>query len=319
MSLDPRLRSSKEEPLFIIAVVFSSLCWLLVALTVVGIPTGLAILAFVLIGHAIFLAHVKGNGVRVSERQLPELFARCQAAASRLGLAQVPEIYVLQSGGVLNAFATKLLSRKFVIIYSELADQCADPRQLDFVIGHEMGHLAAGHLAWNAFLLPAHVMPWLGPAYSRAREYTCDRCGFAFVGSLEPSLRGLAVLAAGGKLAGAIDLQEFMRQRIDCGRFWMAVRELCMSHPYLCKRAAALQELAVPGSTNALGRTPFAYPLAPLLGISVGGASSMTLIVALYLAFVTATIGSALKSARTAAHSGSRHTMSAQVGDPPAD
>jgi Zn-dependent protease with chaperone function len=313
MSLDSRLRSPKEEPLFIVAIAFSSICWLLVAITIVGIPTALVCLLFLLVGHAIFLAHVKGNGVRVSERQLPELYARCQAAASRLGLAQTPEIYVLQSGGLLNAFATKLLSRKFVIIYSELANQCADPRQLDFVIGHEMGHLAAGHLAWNAFLLPAQLMPWLGPAYSRAREYTCDRCGYEFVGTLEPSLRGLVVLAAGGKLAPAIDLQEFMRQRVDSGRFWMAVRELCMTHPYLCKRAAALQELALPGSTERVGRNPLAYPLAPVLGISVGGASSFAMIMAIYLAFVTATIGSALKNTHAAAHPVSQKTVNAGV------
>jgi Zn-dependent protease with chaperone function len=300
MSFDPRLRSSKERPLFLIAAVFSSFCWLLIAVTIVGIPTASLFLAFVLVGHAIFLAHVKGNGVRVSDRQLPELYARCEAAAQRLGLAQVPEIYVLQSGGILNAFATKLLSRKFVIIYSELVNQCADPRQLDFVIGHEMGHLAAGHLAWNAFLLPAHLMPWLGPAYSRAREYTCDRCGYEVVGSLEPSQRGLAVLAAGGRLAGAVDLQEFMRQRINAGSFWMAVRELCMSHPYLCKRAAALQELAVPGSIEPVRRSPFAYPLAPIFGISVGGPSALALIMVVYLAFISATLGNVLKKSSTA-------------------
>src|SRR6202048_3338587 len=82
------------------------------------------------------------------------------------------------SHGILNAFATKLLSRKFVIINSALADACTDPRQLDFVVGHELGHLAAGHLAWNALLLPFHLVPWLGTAYSRARGYTRDRAGF---------------------------------------------------------------------------------------------------------------------------------------------
>jgi Zn-dependent protease with chaperone function len=295
MPFSPQLRSPKELPLFIVSVIFSSIAWLLVALTIVGIPTALGGLAFVLIGHAIFLAHVKGNGVRISEHQLPDLYARCQAAAFKLGLTTVPDVYVLQSGGVLNAFATKLLSRKFVIIYSELANQCHDPRQLDFVIGHEMGHLAAGHLAWNAFLLPAHLMPWLGPAYSRAREYTCDRAGYEFVNALEPSLRGLAVLAAGGKLAATVNLEEFMRQRAETGRFWMAVRELCASHPYLCKRAAALHELAMPGTAQPVGRNPLAFPLAPILGISVGGPSSLALILMIYLALVSATLGSAMR------------------------
>jgi Zn-dependent protease with chaperone function len=224
--------------------------------------------------------------VKLSETQLPDLYGRCKAAAYKLGLDEVPEVYVVQSGGVLNAFATKLLSRRFVIIYSELVNQCADPRQLDFVIGHEMGHLAAGHLAWNAFLAPAQLIPWLGPAYSRAREYTSDRCGHAFAGELEPSLRGLVVLAAGGKLAGQVELQEYMQQCLETGTFWMAVRELCMTHPYLCKRVVALADREAPRSTRSVRRNPLAYPLAPILGVSVGSASSVAVLFGLYMAIV---------------------------------
>src|SRR5258708_5184037 len=147
-TFDPKLRHPNEGPLF--AVMARALC----------------------------LATIKGTGVRVSARQFPELDARCQRAAQSLSLPSPPEVYLIQAGGALNAFATKLLSRKFMIIYSDLADECEDPRQLDFVIGHEMGHLAAGHLRWNAFLWPFMLMPWLGAAYLRAREYTSDRCGY---------------------------------------------------------------------------------------------------------------------------------------------
>lgn len=152
--------------------VFSSIVWLVLIVSVVGILYGAFILLFMLMAPALFLAHVRGNGVRVSERQLPDLNARVRAASEKLGLPQPPEVYVIQAGGVLNAFATKLLSRKYVILFSDLMDQCHDPRQCDFVVGHEVGHLAAGHLRWNAFLAPYHLLPWLGTAYSRAREYT---------------------------------------------------------------------------------------------------------------------------------------------------
>jgi Zn-dependent protease with chaperone function len=286
MALDPRLRTSREGILFAVGLGLSVLCWLLLILSLVGILYGALVIAGVAITHAVFLARVRGNSVRLTARQLPELYARCAAAAHKLGLREVPEIYLMQSGGTLNAFATKLLSRKYVILYSSLVDACQDQRQLDFIVGHEIGHLAAGHLAWNAVLAPLHVMPWLGPAYSRAREYTSDRCGLHVVGELEPALRGLAVLAAGGKQAMRVDLQEFMDQRHDSGRFWMAVCELVMTHPFLSKRAAALTEHVTPGTVKPVGRNPFAYPLAPLLGISVGGPSSLALIMLLYVAIV---------------------------------
>lgn len=271
MALDPRLRSPKEQPLFVIGVVISALCWIALVVTLVGLIYGIPILLAVLLAHAFFLAHIRGNGVRVSERQLPALYARVKAAAARLGLAEVPDVYVIQAGGSLNAFATKLLSRRFVIVHSDLVDECRDERQLDFVIGHELGHLAAGHLAWNLFLAPFLMMPWLGAAYSRAREYTCDRAGYAAVGELEPALRGLAVLAAGGKLAAEVNLPAFMEQREETTGFVPATLELLSSHPYLCKRAAALQEWLAPGTAPEVSRNPLAYPFAPLFSVFAGG------------------------------------------------
>src|SRR5438045_287723 len=124
----------------------------------------------ILFAHALYLAYVKGNAVRVSEVQFPEIHERAKVAAQKLDLSKLPETYVLQQGGLLNAFATKLLSRHYIILNSDLVDGCQDPRQLDFVIGHEMTHLAAGHLSWNAVLAPFRLLPWVGPAYSRACE-----------------------------------------------------------------------------------------------------------------------------------------------------
>jgi Zn-dependent protease with chaperone function len=299
MAFDERLlRSPKEPPLFAIGVVLSAIAWTALAVTVVGILYGVLILAFILMAHALFLANIKGNGIRISERQLPQLHARVRAAAQKLGMPYVPEVYLLQSNGMLNAFATKLLSRRFVIIYSSLADGCQDPRQLDFVIGHELGHLAAGHLQWNAFLAPYRLVPWLGAAYSRAREYTCDRCGMLAAGDIEQATRGLVVLAAGGRHAAWVDLAAFEEQRLESGSFWMSVLELVSSHPYLCKRAAALREWSQPGSVTPVTRNPFAYPLAPLLGIAAapgGGAASAAVML---VAFVGVMAAIAVQGAR---------------------
>jgi len=295
MAFDPRLRSPKEEPLFVIGVIFSSVIWLLLIVSIIGLFYGGIALVFVLIAHALHLAHVQGNGLKISEHQLPDLYERVKRAADKLGLPRVPDVYVLQSGGILNAFATKLLSRRFVIIYSELVDHCQDPQQLDFVVGHEIGHLAAGHLTRMFFLLPFRLVPLLGPAYSRACEYTCDRAGLAVVGQLEPSLRGLCVLAA-GRLASRADLQAFADQRSASGGFWMSIFELVSTHPYLCKRAAALQEVAAPGTVKPVSRNPLAYPLAPFLGVAASGSMQSSLLVAiLVFAFFFAMAVPALK------------------------
>jgi Zn-dependent protease with chaperone function len=271
MAFDSSLRLPRERTLFKLGVAFSALAWVALVVSIVGLVYGAFIGLFVLAARALFLAHVRGNGVRVSERQLPEVHASVKAAAERLGLDRAPEVYVVQGGGALNAFATKLFSRRFVILLSDLVEQCQDRRQLSFVVGHEVGHLAAGHLRWSTFLLPFHLVPWLGAAYSRACEYTADRCGLAVAGDLEQAARALVVLAAGGRVASRADLGAFTVQLRETGGFWMAALELTATHPYLCKRVAALEQLSRPHVTAAVPRHPLAWLLSPVVGGLAGG------------------------------------------------
>jgi Zn-dependent protease with chaperone function len=274
MPFEARLRSPKERPLFIAGAVFSGLAWLAVVVSVIGLLYAALGALFVLAAQALFLAQVRTNGVRVDPRQLPDLHARVAAAAARVGLDQLPAVYVVQGGGLLNAFATRLLSRRYVILLSDLVDHCADPRQLDFVVGHELGHLAAGHLAWNLFLLPYRIVPWLGAAYSRACEYTCDRCGLAAAVDTEQAMRGLVVLAAGGRIAAQVDLGAFASQRLEAGGFWATVLELTSYHPFLSKRVGELQELTHPGTVRPIRRSAAGVLLAPLFGALGGGAGA---------------------------------------------
>jgi hypothetical protein len=132
------------------------------------------------------------------------------------------------------------------------------------------------------------MLPWVGPAYSRACEYTCDRAGCHVVGDLEQATRGLVVLAAGGRLAQQADLGEFIAQQERTGLFWMSIYELVSSHPYLCKRAAALREFVQPGTARVAARHPLAYPLAPVFGMAAGPAGGGLLMMILVMGFLSA-------------------------------
>jgi len=126
------LRTPREVTLRTIAIVVSSICWLALAISIVGAIYGLVIAGAIAVAHALFLAHVRGNGVRISSGQLPEIWRKVSFAAEKLGLEKIPEVYLMQSNGVLNAFATKLLGRRFVILHSDLVDACEQAdQQLD--------------------------------------------------------------------------------------------------------------------------------------------------------------------------------------------
>jgi Zn-dependent protease with chaperone function len=203
---------------------------------------------FALIGmfaHGLALGRVRGNAVRVSERQLPQLHRLAAAHARRLGLKKTPTVYVMESGGLLNAFATRFLGRDFVIIYSdvlELALAKGEPA-VGFIVGHELAHIWRGHLKHRWLTLPGRFFPYLGAAYSRACEYTCDRVG-AYC-QPDGAITGLLALAAGKELHAHVDVKEYAGQVESDQSFWIRRAELMSSHPLLPKRVAALLKAGV--------------------------------------------------------------------------
>ena len=282
MATAVELRTASEKRYFGVAFIVSAIAWLLIVVTIVGLVYGIFIGLFLFAAHALWIAHIKGNAVRVSKDQFPDIYQRVSDASRKLGLAAAPSAYVMQAGGVLNAFATKFVGRNFIVIYSDLLDACGEGgRELDMIIGHEIGHLALGHLKWIWFLIPARVLPWLGPAYSRACEYSCDLCGYEATGEFDASARGLAILAAGGKYGQQVNLDAFVKQAEDTSGFWTSVYELNASHPFLPKRVAALKNHQTPGSVPATGRHPLAYPLAPMFNLGSGAAPGLLVIVAI--------------------------------------
>lgn len=272
------LRSPKERPLFTIALVVSILFWLVLVVGTLGIGLLYVVFGvlFYLIAHAVFLARIKGNGVRITAHQLPELHQRIVDASKKLGLDAPPDAYLLNDRGGFNAFATRYLGHNFVVLYSDLLEGCDEQDgSIDFIIGHEIAHLAFGHLRWNGLLLPSRLFPLLGPAYSRACEYSCDRAGASVTGSAEAAVAGLSVLAAGGRYAKRLSLDAYLQQRLETGKFWMAVLELGMSHPYLPKRVGALVAQSRPDAVPDVARNPAAYVLAPFFGAAgAGGAAT---------------------------------------------
>jgi Zn-dependent protease with chaperone function len=244
-------------------------------ISILGVFYGLFFGVIIFVTHALMIAHIRGNGVKLSTEQLPEIYEKVVAAAQKFELARIPDAYVLQAGGALNAFATKFIGRNFIVIYADLLDACSDDgKEAEMIIGHEIGHLALGHLKWLFFLAPARILPWIGAAYSRACEYSCDRCGFKQTGELKGACAGLAILAAGGRLARKMNLKAFVAQVRELSGFWPSVYELTSSHPYLAKRVAALINWKKPGAVPVPGRNPLSYPLAPFLGFGGGGAAA---------------------------------------------
>jgi len=238
-----------EYPLFIFSVLFSILAWVALAASIIGLIYVLMFVVFFAVMNMVFIAHVRGSAVRLGPDQFPELYARVEELARRMEMNRVPEAYLMQAGGSLNAFAAKFLRRHVLVLFSDLLEACGDNEGArDMIIGHELGHIRSGHLKWRYLIMPASIVPFLGSALSRAREFTCDRFGYACAGDHDGALLGLTILAAGGKHAPHVNRAALVRQRQDLNTGLMTLGTWMSTHPPLAKRLHALDPSLGEGS-----------------------------------------------------------------------
>lgn len=195
------------------------------------------------VAHAFTRAFIFGHYVMVSERQFPVLHAMVVQASRDVGLGQVPVTFVYNASGVMNAMALRLLGRRYVWLTSALIDHDTEA-QVRFVIGHELGHHAFGHLdRWRGLLrLPGLVIPFLGPAYSRARELSCDRLGAYLANDLEGALSALSMLACGSaRLNASLDTRAFEAQENMVPALTGLLLHIFSPYPRLTRRVQAVR------------------------------------------------------------------------------
>ncbi|WP_313707040.1 M48 family metalloprotease [Massilia sp.] len=282
-----------EKTLFVLMLVLSLLVWAGLVLGLGWTVLGYALMFFLFycFAQSALISYIKGTGVRITAEQFPDLDRQILACCAKLGLEREPEAYLLQMGGSLNAFATRFLGRDFLVLYTDVVDGLHDnPDALNFYIGHEIGHIKRKHLSWATVLLPASVLPLVGAAYSRAREYTCDRHGLAACEQPINAEFGMAALAAGGKRWRTMNKSAYIEQSRETEGFWMSFHELVGDYPWLVKRMAAVRALAAGQEVQ----QPRRHWLAALMALFVprmgaGGAGGVVVLAA--MAGILAAVG----------------------------
>ena len=265
----PLDRSPSEIPLFVFSVLVALPIWLIIIVTFVGLIYALGIAAVMFVMHVGFVSHVRGSAVRLGPDQFPELHERVTLLAQRMGLERVPEAYLMQAGGSLNAFATRFLRSNMIVLFSDLLEECGDnDAARDMIIAHELGHIRAGHLQWRWLIAPSLIVPFLGMALSRAREYTCDRIGAAGAGDRDGALLGLTILAAGGRYGRLVNREAFVAQRAAFASGWMTIGEWLSTHPPLARRMVAIDPSLGVGRPAGSGA---ARAIGILLLVALGG------------------------------------------------
>ena len=108
------------------------------------------------VARGILYAKQRSTAIQMSPTQFPEGYRMVVEAAQSFGMRRVPDAYVVLGHGQINAFAAGHGFRRYVAVNSDLFEiggRARDPEALRFVIGHEVGHMAAGHTSFGRTLL----------------------------------------------------------------------------------------------------------------------------------------------------------------------
>lgn len=233
----------REKLYFIFAVMISALIYLLLAVTIVGLIYAALFMAFSLFFHYLYMGQIRSNGIRITPDQFPTVYEKIVEISKRMGLESIPDVFIMESGGVLNAFATRFFGRNMVVLYSEIVEliEVGGDEELSFVIAHELAHLKRRHIGKQLLIFPVMFIPFVGEAYSRVCEYTCDRFAAYFTGNTEAAKNGLTILAVGKILYKRVNRAIYLEESAKEKGFFVWLSELVSTHPPLPKRIREIQ------------------------------------------------------------------------------
>lgn len=279
---DPSLIHRKESRYYAIALIFSILVYIALFISIIGWFIIPIIVLVPLLAQALMMANIRINGVRITPRQFPEVYEGIEAQCSRMGFYKVPDIFVMESSGVLNAFASRFFGRNMIVLYSDLFDliQTGGSKEVSFVIAHELAHIKRNHLTKQLFILPALWFPFIGEAYLRACEYTCDRMATFFTEDAEAAMNGLTILAIGKSLYKKVNREEYLIQSSQEKGFFVWLAERLSTHPPLPKRIHAIQQYTGQNSSVVFRTSKVGVIVALSILVVIIGASTVGIIFA---------------------------------------
>jgi len=239
------LRDPQERLAFWLTVPLAFPAALLIA-AVLHESIGPAQVALFLVGAMLYITLARGrligSSVMIHERQYPRVFGIVKHACATLEIP-MPLIFAREDNYV--PVAGLGFGEPYALIISSHWIEEFEDDELAFMIGRELGHIAAGHTRYLSLLsvngrenpLVAVLFgPWL-----RRCTFTCDKVGLLVCGSFDAALRAIAVA----------EFHEFGR-KVDTAAFAEQAREIANdsvlrwgtwlgSEPYATARIASLQ------------------------------------------------------------------------------
>jgi Zn-dependent protease with chaperone function len=209
-----------------------------------------------------------GGAILATPQSLPVIYKILEEACEILDVSPIPALYV--KFGPLESYT--LGAKEPYIVLASIAVSLFTREELLFVLGHELGHIKAGHVPYHTLAktvkdgaavasnitlglsqlaFDATLSPLLG-FWSRRSEFTADRAGFLVCQDQEAALRALMKLSGypptfykemhTRSIVAQADRFRNQLAHHAAERFFTVSNLWSASHPYTVSRAYELRE-----------------------------------------------------------------------------
>ncbi len=182
-----------------------------------------------------------GGGLRVHAGQFGHVYAIVDDCARRMRMP-TPHVFVRDDPFV-PVVAIGIGEPYAVVLSAQYVEHFGED-ELRFLVGRELGHIAAGHTRFTSLLSAngreSGVIALAFGAWLRRIDYTADRIGLLCCGSLDAAIRAIAV-STFGSVGRKVDLGAFAEQLRELNEEpSLRIAEWTASTPYSTNRIAAL-------------------------------------------------------------------------------
>lgn len=183
-----------------------------------------------------------GSSVRIHQGQYPRVFRIVKNACAGLEIP-MPFVFVREDNYV-PVVALGFGVPYALVLSSHWIELFADD-ELSFMIGRELGHIAAGHTRFHSLLSvngnENAIISLIFGAWLRRCALTCDKVGLLCCGSLDAAIRAMGI-AAFHEFGRKVDYEAFAEQhaevQADSVLRW---GESLSSEPYATRRIHSLR------------------------------------------------------------------------------
>ncbi len=186
---------------------------------------------------------------QVTPQTAPDMIPLINENSTRLQVEPV-NVFIVRSNQ-LNAYTFGMDSPKAIVLYSSLF-KIMDRDEMQFILGHEMGHVKLGHTWLNTLVGGMAGIPsGLGAAaimelafrwWNRACEYSADRAGVLACGKPSKAISALIKLEAGPAARTQAGMQAAIQHiQTEDDDIMHNLEELLASHPMMAKRVEQIR------------------------------------------------------------------------------